>query len=178
MTLRWELSSSFSSLGANSICRAILKPRCKISWASCYSELPALGIFPLAQPQLEKFVPKPEPTAPAPYVIDTSFDYRLKKNWSTSDRYKPKNSRDVYNYTQTQRRLAQHAVPATSLSDLSQKVSIYSASLVSQRTLLTPSYTKVVQQLASGTRSVNSDYIEINHDALEGWGLFSHKPLY
>jgi hypothetical protein len=91
-----------------------------MSWASCYSAIPAQGVFSPAEPQRGETVLKPA----SPFIIDTSFDFGLKKNFSTSGRYKRANRREVYNYTQSQRKLAQRAVPATSLSDLRQKVGI------------------------------------------------------
>lgn len=99
----------------NCICRAFLKPRCKIAWAACYSTA-------LPEPTIS---PTISHTAVASlFVIDTAFDFSLKENSSTAGRYNEKDQQDQFKFTQTQRIFAEQAVRTASLSDLRQKVSL------------------------------------------------------
>jgi hypothetical protein len=106
------------------ICRAFLKPRCKIAWAACYSS--AL-LEPKATQAKETISETSSPDTASPdtaplFVIDTAFDFRLQENLSTTGRYDEKDLEDQFSYTQTQRISAQQAIRSTSLSDLHQKV--------------------------------------------------------
>jgi hypothetical protein len=60
---------------------------------------------------------------PAPlFTVNTGFDFSLKENLSTSERYNPKVKRDSYRYTQSQRKFAELAVGTSSLSEIESKV--------------------------------------------------------
>lgn len=118
ITLRWGLLIYLLSFPhVNCICRAFLKPRCKIAWAACYST---------ALPEPTVFSPIISNTSTAsPFLINTAFDFSLKENSSTTARYNEKDQQNQFNYTQTQRISAEQAVRTTSLTDLHQKVSLF-----------------------------------------------------